>query len=255
MEEEQHSEAEGSRTGTVGLTSMEQRFAGIRLSSNASVMRTPTKQRLQKELTPIQEEPSGMIEQSALQLSHPAFHMPSVVDEVEEEKVPLEEPPTFIPDADVGKAESEMGVEMKLIGKLRQAYAEVVGGDMQLLNQRRLTERLGKVNYSLSLLAAISQERFEAAQLVEGMVDASVFENFLFQLLRSIRQDPERRGRPLVVLMDNARIHGAPLVMETLGNMKVLVLLNAQYSPSLNPVEQFFGQLKQAIKRREPHGR
>ena len=93
----------------------------------------------------------------------------------------------------------------------------------------------------MTLLAAISQERFEAAQLVEGGVDSSVFENFLFELLRSIRQDPERRGRPLVLFMDNASIHGSPIVLETIGSMKVIMLFNAQYSPSLNPIEYFFG--------------
>lgn len=82
-----------------------------------------------------------------------------------------------------------------------------------------------------------------------------MFENFLFELLRSIRQDPERRGRPLVILMDNAAIHGSPIVMETVGSMKVILLLNAQYSPNLNPVEQFFGQLKQSIQKAEPHGK
>ena len=87
------------------------------------------------------------------------------------------------------------------------------------------------------------------------MVDSSVFENFLFELLRSIRQDPERRGRPLVIFMDNATIHGSPIVMETVGCMKVILLMKAQYSPNLNPVEQFFGQLKASIKKVEPHGK
>ena len=55
--------------------------------------------------------------------------------------------------------------------------------------------------------------------------------------------------------MDNAAIHGSPIVMETVGSMKVILLLNAQYSPNLNPVEQFFGQLKQSIQKAEPHGK
>jgi hypothetical protein len=34
--------------------------------------------------------------------------------------------------------------------------------------------------YSMSLLAAISQQEVMAIQLIEGGVDASVFENFLY---------------------------------------------------------------------------
>ena len=53
--------------------------------------------------------------------------------------------------------------EHPLVGKLRQAYKEVVGEYKHLMQQRRIGERQGREVYSLSLLAAISQERFEAA--------------------------------------------------------------------------------------------
>ena len=38
-------------------------------------------------------------------------------------------------------------------------------------------------NYSVSLISAISQERVIANQLVQGGVDSTVFENFIFELL------------------------------------------------------------------------
>lgn len=37
--------------------------------------------------------------------------------------------------------------------------------------------------YSMSLLAAISQHEVMAVQMVEGGVDTSVYENFLYELL------------------------------------------------------------------------
>jgi hypothetical protein len=43
--------------------------------------------------------------------------------------------------------------------------------------------------YSMSLLAAISQQEVMAIQLIEGGVDASVFENFLYEFLLKIRAD------------------------------------------------------------------
>jgi hypothetical protein len=61
--------------------------------------------------------------------------------------------------------------------------------------------------YSMSLLAAISQQEVMAIQLIEGGVDASVFENFLYELLLKIRADRTNDKRPVVLFMDNATIH------------------------------------------------
>jgi hypothetical protein len=46
-----------------------------------------------------------------------------------------------------------------------------------------------------------------AIQLIEGGVDASVFENFLYELLMKIRADRTNDKRPVVLFMDNATIH------------------------------------------------
>ena len=61
--------------------------------------------------------------------------------------------------------------------------------------------------YSLSLLSAISKESLLANQLIEGGVDATIFENFLYRLLVHVRERPEFAGRQVVLLMDNASIH------------------------------------------------
>ena len=82
--------------------------------------------------------------------------------------------------------------------------------------------------YSLSLLAAISQQAVVGAQVIEGGVDASVFENFLHQVLRGLRAQGAFEGPGVVLLLDNA-----------------------QYSPWLNPVETLFGHLKRRIKREQ----
>ena len=49
--------------------------------------------------------------------------------------------------------------------------------------------------YSLSLLSAISKESLLANQLIEGGVDATIFENFLYRLLVHVRERPEFAGR------------------------------------------------------------
>jgi len=58
---------------------------------------------------------------------------------------------------------------------------------MQLAMRKSETK---KQQYSVSLIAAISQEQVVASQIIEGGVDSTIFENFVYQTLRSIRTDP-----------------------------------------------------------------
>ena len=103
--------------------------------------------------------------------------------------------------------------------------------------------------YSLSLLAAISQQAVVGAQVIEGGVDASVFENFLHQVLRGLRARGAFEGPGVVLLLDNARIHHHSRVVAQARAEGAHILFNAQYSPWLNPVETLFGHLKRRIKR------
>jgi len=75
-----------------------------------------------------------------------------------------------------------------------------------------------------------------------------LFENFLYHTLRSLRNDPQYKYRQVVLLMDNAVIHKHQQVLETAMKMKAQVLFNAEYSPWLNPVENFFGYLKKHVR-------
>ena len=105
--------------------------------------------------------------------------------------------------------------------------------------------------YSLSLLAAISQKKVMATEIIEGGVDAVIFENFIYQTLRSIRSDEKTKHKEVVLLMDNATTHKHQSVMETAMKMKVNVLFNAEYSPWLDPIERLFGVMKKEIKKND----
>jgi transposase len=83
-----------------------------------------------------------------------------------------------------------------------------------------------------------------ANQLIEGGIDSSIFENFIYEVMLHLRQDPALCRRPIILFMDNARIHCHPMVIESVLLRKGILLFNAQYSPSLNPVEQFFAYIK-----------
>jgi len=102
--------------------------------------------------------------------------------------------------------------------------------------------------YSLSLLAAISQQAVVGAQVIEGGVDASVFENFLHQVVRGLRARGAFEGPGVVLLLDNARIHHHSRVVALARAEGAHILFNAQYSPWLNPVETLFGHLKRRIR-------
>ena len=96
-----------------------------------------------------------------------------------------------------------------------------------------LAERLSRTKnpvrrqmYSLSLLSAISKESLLANQLIEGGVDATIFENFLYRLLVHVRERPEFAGRQVVLLMDNASIHHHRRVVDLALRMKAILLYN-----------------------------
>lgn len=105
--------------------------------------------------------------------------------------------------------------------------------------------------FSISMISAMSQDKILATQLIEGGVDATIFENFVFKLLQSVRMDEHYQGRDIIVFMDNARIHKHQMVLETFKAMKVHVLFNCQYSPWINPVEQLFGAIKKKLREKQ----
>lgn len=83
--------------------------------------------------------------------------------------------------------------------------------------------------------------------MIEGGTDAVIFENFIYHCLKKLRTDPRTRHKHVVVLMDNATIHKHSSVKETIVQLKATLLLNAQYSPWLNPIEQLFRHIKKSF--------
>ena len=75
-----------------------------------------------------------------------------------------------------------------------------------------------------------------------------VFDNFLHRTLQELRVDKETKNKHIVVFMDNASIHKHPSIYQTARGFKANVLLNAQYSPWLNPIEQLFNYIKRQLR-------
>ena len=105
------------------------------------------------------------------------------------------------------------------------------------------------------MISAVAHDAIIATQLVEGGVDSTVFEHFIFRMLESIRENERLSKKRVVVLMDNATIHRHANVIATVMKMRAVLFFNPPYSPQLNQVEVLFKRVKNHIRERRPRTR
>jgi transposase len=89
------------------------------------------------------------------------------------------------------------------------------------------------------ILPAYAQDGVVLSRVFQGSTDASVFEDYIEELLQHCGKWPEPKS---VLIMDNAYFH-----MCSDADVKLVFL--PPYSPDLNPVKEFFAELKAFIKR------
>jgi transposase len=82
-------------------------------------------------------------------------------------------------------------------------------------------------------------------RVFQGSTDASLFEGFLEQLLHCGKW-PEPKS---VLIMDNASFLNTERIAELCSNAGVRLLYLSLYSPDLNPIEEFFAELKAFVRR------
>jgi transposase len=94
---------------------------------------------------------------------------------------------------------------------------------------------LAPTRKSVSLFGAVNLTDGRLVTRFEKQFDASTFKEFLIQLLRH-----RKKGKRIVVILDNARYHHAKILKDFLRkNRKVLHLeFLPAYSPELNPIER-----------------
>ena len=89
-----------------------------------------------------------------------------------------------------------------------------------------------------SFVAALHQNKIIAPFCYKGTCDSTLFnfwlENFLLPAL----------GPDYVVIMDNAAFHKSEQTKLLIKNAGCQLLFIAPYSPDLNPIEKFWGNLK-----------
>jgi transposase len=97
------------------------------------------------------------------------------------------------------------------------------------------------------ILPAYAQDGIVLSRVFKGSTDAQIFEDFIEQLLRHCNRWPEPKS---ILVMDNASFHRTERIKQICQESGVKLIYLPPYSPDLNPIEEFFAELKQFIKRR-----
>ena len=96
------------------------------------------------------------------------------------------------------------------------------------------------------ILPAYTQDGVLLARIYQGSTDGEVFEDFLGELLQWCGRWPQAKS---VLVMDNASFHRSDRVDELCAEAGVILVYLPPYSPDLNPIEEFFAELKAFIRR------
>jgi transposase len=96
------------------------------------------------------------------------------------------------------------------------------------------------------ILPAYTQDGILFARIFQGFTDSEAFEDLIEYLLPSCGRWPEPKS---VLVMDNASFHHSERIEQMCQDAGVKLIYLPPYSPDLNPIEEFFAELKAFIKR------
>jgi len=93
-----------------------------------------------------------------------------------------------------------------------------------------------------TLIAALDRSGVRCSTVVDGAVNADVFEAFVEQVLVPTLRDGD------VVVMDNLSSHKRSRTRELIRSRGAEVLYLPPYSPDLNPIENVFAKVKHRLR-------
>lgn len=96
------------------------------------------------------------------------------------------------------------------------------------------------------ILPAYTQDGILLSRVFQGSTDNEVFEDYIEQLLPHCGRWPEPKS---VLVMDNASFHHTERLEQMCCDAGVKLMYLPPYSPDLNPIEEFFAELKAFIKK------
>jgi transposase len=95
------------------------------------------------------------------------------------------------------------------------------------------------------ILPAYSQDGIVLSRIYRGSTDSALFEDFIAELLQHCGRFPEPNS---VLIMDNASFHRSEKIQQMCAAAGVRLLYLAPYCPRLNPIEEFFAEVKAFMK-------
>jgi transposase len=96
------------------------------------------------------------------------------------------------------------------------------------------------------ILPAYCQDGILLSRIFQGPTDGPMFEDFIEQLLHYCGRFPEPKS---ILVMDNISFHRSEWIKQMCEAAGVKVIYLPPYSPRLNPIEEFFAELKAFIKK------
>jgi len=107
----------------------------------------------------------------------------------------------------------------------------------------RLIEKVPHGHWkTTTLIAALGVEGIECAAVVDGAVNADIFEAFVEQVLVPVLKPGD------VVVMDNLSSHKRAKTRELIESAGAALVFLPPYSPDLNPIEMVFSKIKQLLR-------
>lgn len=134
-------------------------------------------------------------------------------------------------------------------------YVDESGCDKRVGFRRTGLSPLGKAPVQVSqfhrdqryqILPAYAQDGIVLSRVFQGSTDSTAFEDFIAQLLQHCGRWPEPKS---VLVMDNASFNHSERISQMCTEAGVKLVYLPPYSPDLNPIEEFFLELKSFIKR------
>ena len=107
----------------------------------------------------------------------------------------------------------------------------------------RLVEKVPAGHWkTTTLVAALGLKGVRCSTVVDGAINADVFEAFIQQVLAPQLRPGDR------VVRDNLSSHKSQRTRELIADAGAELLFLPPYSPDLNPIEMIFSKIKQALR-------
>jgi transposase len=96
------------------------------------------------------------------------------------------------------------------------------------------------------ILPAYTQDGVLLSRVFQGTTDSALYNDFIEQLLQHCGRWPDPKS---VLIMDNASFHHSDRIKQMCLDAGVKLMYLPPYSPDLNPIEEFFAELKGFVKK------